>query len=179
MVALEKNGEAGAILGGHKLPRIHRLAPSTLVRAKTPAQRRAARTRAFRDYFTGALAQEWDLAELAFQRSLLFTGRPVDPGPHLHAEETAEGRLVVGGPEPRDPGTKRLPAGFERGLLCGVADGEGCCRGLARLKGIDFAARRVSLSTPVPAHDIAAVQLGDLYVGADGRELDRRRPRIL
>ena len=89
------------------------------------------------------------------------------------------GRLVVGGPVPRQRGTCHLPDGFERDLLCGVVDARGEGLGLARLAGIDFASGFLRLHTPVTPERIAALQLGDLYVAADGRELARTRPRGL
>ena len=74
---------------------------------------------------------------------------------------------------------KRLRPGFERNLLCGVA--EGCNRGvgLALIQSIDFHRRTVLLISPVPVEKVGVLQLGDLYVGLDGRELGqvgRERP---
>ncbi|MEF8793693.1 Clp1/GlmU family protein [Thiohalorhabdus sp.] len=179
VVALESDDEAGAILAGAQASRQFRLRPPPGIAAKTPEQRGASRARGFREHFAGARRREWHLDCLGIQRSLLFSGAPADPGTHVYAEDTAEGRLVVGGPEHKEPGTQHLPAGFEPDLLCGVADGRGACRGLARLRRIDYPGRRLEVVTPVPPGVAAILQLGDLYVGPNGREEDRRRPRNL
>jgi polynucleotide 5'-hydroxyl-kinase GRC3/NOL9 len=72
------------------------------------------------------------------------------------------------------PGEPRvLPAGFERNLLCGLADTTGRGLGLAILERLDFAQRTPSLLTPVARDAIRVVQFGDLYVSPDGRELGR------
>lgn len=177
VVVLERDNEAAGLLAGFTGPRVLRLPASPRARSRSPARRRRNRERAFRAYFAGAEQHTWDLGRIGFQRCLLFSGRPLPRGSHLHAEETGEGRLVVGGPEAS--GVVRLPPGFERDLLCGVVDIRGDCRGLARLLGIDFRTRRVTVSTPVPPEEAAALQLGALYLGAGGRELDRSRPRGL
>lgn len=179
VVALEKNHEAGAALAGAQATRRYRLPPPSTLTDKPPEQRRRNRARGFRKHFAGTRRVQWHVDRLGIQRGLLFSGAPTDPGPHLYAEDTAEGRLVVGGPEPVEPGVKQLPAGFERDLLCGVADGRGECLGLGRLRRIDFASRRLELITPVLSSEAAILQLGDLYVGPDGYEHDGRRPRNL
>ena len=179
VVVLERAGEAGPILAGQRGFRLHRLRPSPAATGKTPAQRRAAREAAFAAYFRAAVPRLWSLKGIGLQRTVLFSGDRLPPGPHRHLEETAEGRLAVGGPEPQGRQAAHLAEGFERDLLCGVVDGEGTCLGLARLEGIDFRGGQVRARTPVPPGEVAALQLGDLYVAADGRELDRARPRGL
>ncbi|KPV40239.1 hypothetical protein AN478_08970 [Thiohalorhabdus denitrificans] len=178
VVALEAEGEAGAVpapLGAT----VHRLRPAPSARPRSPAERKAARQRAFRAHFRNAGRAVLDLETFHLERCLLFSGRTVDPGGFLHAEETPEGPLVVGNRPVPDGTTKRLPAGFERDLLCGVLDADGRCLGLARLARLDFRTRRLTLWTPVPPTRIRGLQLGDLYVDAEGRELARSRPRHL
>ncbi|MFP4616220.1 MAG: Clp1/GlmU family protein [Thiohalorhabdus sp.] len=178
VVALEAEGEAGSV----PVPQgtaVHRLHPAPSARARNPAERKAARQRAFRAYFRDAGRAVLDLEGLHLERCLLFTGRTVDPGGFLHAEETPEGPLVVGNRPLSDRTTKRLPAGFERDLLCGVLDTGGRCLGLARLARLDFRTRKLTLWTPVPPDRIRGLQLGALYVDAEGRELARSRPRNL
>ena len=66
-----------------------------------------------------------------------------------------------------------LRPGFERNLLCGVADERNECLGLAILEAIDFKRRTLTFFTPVAAETIRALQFGDLYIAPDGRELGR------
>ncbi len=68
---------------------------------------------------------------------------------------------------------KWLRPGFERGLLCGVADKQDRGVGLAILDSIDFGRRSVSLASPLPPGKLRLLQLGDVYVGLDGCELGR------
>ena len=72
-----------------------------------------------------------------------------------------------------------LPVGFERHLLCGVANRRNEGVGLALIMHIDFARETITLRTPVPAAQIKVVQFGTLYVQADGRELGYHVPRGL
>lgn len=66
---------------------------------------------------------------------------------------------------------KWIKPGFERNLLCGVADERNRGVGLALIESIDFNRCGVSLISPVPAAQVRVLQLGDLYIGRDGREL--------
>ncbi|MFB6260711.1 MAG: Clp1/GlmU family protein, partial [Thiohalorhabdaceae bacterium] len=153
VVALERNGEAGALLAGAQACCQFRLPPPPTIAAKTADQRRANRARGFREHFVGASRQHWPLDRLGIQRSLLFSGVPVPSGPHVHAEDTPEGRLVVGGPDTGEPGVRHLPA--------------------------DFSGRYLEVITAVPSAQAAILQLGDLYVRPDGYEQAGRRPRNL
>ncbi|MFA9461016.1 Clp1/GlmU family protein [Thiohalorhabdus methylotrophus] len=146
LVAIEREGEQGTI-PVHTGIRIRRLSPAPAARERTSDQRRAARLGAFRQYFSEARrsALDLDLEHLRMERCLLFTGVPVEPHGFLYAEDTVEGRVVVGNRALPDPGTKRIPAGFERGLLCGMLDTEGTCVGLGVLEHLDFRARKLLL----------------------------------
>jgi hypothetical protein len=42
---------------------------------------------------------------------------------------------------------------------------------LALIESIDFSRRSVFLISPVPAGQVRVLQLGDLYIARDGREL--------
>jgi polynucleotide 5'-hydroxyl-kinase GRC3/NOL9 len=128
--------------------------------------------------YAAGTAEQWALAPEAFyfvgtvQRSLLFTGEPVIIEGALYAERTAEGVVAVA--ESSLSGVevaKRLMPGFERNLLCGVADQSNRCVGLALIESIDFDRRTVLLMSPVPVEKVRVLQVGDLYVGLDGREL--------
>ena len=72
-----------------------------------------------------------------------------------------------------------LPVGFERHLLCGVANRRNEGVGLALIMHIDFTRETITLRTPVPAAQIKVVQFGTLYVQGDGRELGYHVPRGL
>jgi hypothetical protein len=79
----------------------------------------------------------------------------------------------------RKPNIKEIPKGFEKNLLCGVADSESKGVGLAILREFDFRGNKISLLTPVPREKIKVVQPGDLYLSRDGTELTRGRPGFL
>lgn len=163
IVAIARGPELTAVLRAYRDQPVLHLTPSVRAVPKTPAQRRDAREAAFRRYFAGAREQVLPLGALLFQRGLLFTGKPLPDPAQVHAERTAEGVVSV-------------PAGFERDRLCGLADRHGNGRGLALIQGIDFAAGRIALRTPVPSRAIRAVQWGDLRLDAEGRELERAAP---
>lgn len=179
VVALERREEAGAILGGCPASEILRLRPSRAARRKGPGVRRERRRQAFQAHFATAEHGEYPLRDLRIQRSLLFTGRPISPGMARYAEDTAEGRLLVTDEPPEGTDSKTLPSGFEKGLLCGVTDGRGECVGLARLDRIDFRRGTVGLTTPAGREETAGIQLGDLYLGTDWKELAGKPPRHL
>jgi polynucleotide 5'-kinase involved in rRNA processing len=77
------------------------------------------------------------------------------------------------------PGVRVLPVGFERHLLCGVANRRNEGVGLALIMHLDFTRETITLCTPVAAVQIKVVQFGTLYVQADGRELGYQVPRGL
>lgn len=179
IVAIERCIELTPILAAHWHRHILRLAPSPRARGHSRSQRRAARERAFACYFQGAARIEFGLDELAFHRTSLFTGPPLPTSGTVYAELTADGPVVVLASAEQSPGeTRVLPAGFERNLLCGLADATGRGLGLAILERLDFAERTATLVTPVPRAAIRVVQFGDLYVSPEGRELGRA-PREL
>ena len=59
-------------------------------------------------------------------------------------------------------------------LLCGLADRRNRGLGLALVSPRHTPGTTLSLLTPVPASKIRLVQIGDLYLSPDGRELGRR-----
>lgn len=174
VVAIEKGGELEAILRPYRHHRIIRIPPSPLAVAKSPAQRKRNRERAWQRYFSGAGEVTLSLDRLILQRTLLLTGRPVQDERFVYAEKTAEGLLAVSEAElPHQSGLTVLPAGFEQGLLCGLADRHNLCLGLATLRRIDFDKGAVSLLTPVPGEKIRVVQFGTMHVRPDGTEMFR------
>ena len=106
-----------------------------------------------------------------FQRTLLFTGKPVHQEGAIYAEQTAEGLLIVGARDHAPAGSKVLPVGFEHNLLCGVADETGRCRGLGIIDRIDFSSGTLALTTAVGREQARIVQFGDVYVRPDGSEI--------
>ncbi|MEE9588201.1 MAG: hypothetical protein V3V97_09290 [Hyphomicrobiaceae bacterium] len=90
----------------------------------------------------------------------------------VYAERTAEGVVAVSeSPIPNAKIVKSLKPGFEHNLLCGVADELNQGVGLAIIESIDFDRRAIPLMSPVPTKKVRVLQLGDLYIGLDGREL--------
>jgi polynucleotide 5'-hydroxyl-kinase GRC3/NOL9 len=174
IVAIEKTQELEPILRPHATYRAIRLRPSRKARPRDRWQRDLAREKAFAAYFDQAQRLELEFDRVVFQRSLLFSGVPIALPGTLYAERTAEGIVAVAEqPLPGVKIAKWLRAGFERGLLCGVADEYDRGTGLAVIDSIDFGRRTVSVASPVPADKLRVLQFGDLYIGLDGRELGR------
>jgi polynucleotide 5'-hydroxyl-kinase GRC3/NOL9 len=172
IVAIQKRGELEAILRSHATYPTIRIRPSRKARPRDRWERDVARETAFTDYFGQAQRLEVKLDELIFQRSLLFTGEPVEIPGAIYAERTVEGVVAVS-EEPISGAeiVKSIKPGFERNLLCGVADECNRGVGLALIESIDFSRRSVFLISPVPAGQVRVLQLGDLYIARDGREL--------
>jgi polynucleotide 5'-hydroxyl-kinase GRC3/NOL9 len=174
IVAIERRSELEAILRAHRTYRTIRIRPSRKARPRDTWERDTAREKAFAAYFREVRRLQLGLDDLVFQRSLIFTGDPVPLPGALYAEGTAEGLVVVAESAPAGFEVARLlKPGFERNLLCGVADEGNRGVGLALIEAIDFAKRTVSLMSPVPADKVRVLQLGDLHIGLDGRELGR------
>jgi polynucleotide 5'-hydroxyl-kinase GRC3/NOL9 len=173
IVAIEKRGNLEPILRSHRTYHTVRIRPSRKARIREWWERDEARLKAFAAYFKEARRLELKFDEIAFQRTLLFTGEPFLLEGALYAERTAEGVVAVA--EGALPAlidiAKRLKPGFERNLLCGVADEHNCGAGLAIIESINFDQRTILLMSPVPQEKLRVLQAGDLYVGLDGREL--------
>ncbi|ETW94924.1 MAG: hypothetical protein ETSY1_32780 [Candidatus Entotheonella factor] len=179
MIALVKGRELSALLKPYRYYRTLRLAPSPQAVAKPPPERRANREHAFRRYFSAAQQAEFPLKDLVLQRALIFTGTRMDLPPFPYAERTDEGTIVVAPAHTPVPAQLRaIPLGFERHLLCGLSNRRRQGMGLGIVQHIDFERGTLSLLTPVPQAPIRILQFGDLYVGADGRELGRRDHRV-
>ncbi len=182
IVGIGRGSLLNPILNCYRNCGVIRLFPSRRAVRRTPEERKAAREAAFARYFARAREVAFDVGRVAFQRTTLFSGEALkgeELEGALHVERTAEGIFAVleaaaerwEGP----PGTTLAPAGFERGLLCGLATRKNRGLGLAIVKEIDFAAGTITLLTPVDPGRVGVIQFGDIYVGADGRELGRRR----
>jgi polynucleotide 5'-hydroxyl-kinase GRC3/NOL9 len=172
IVAIERRGELEAILRSHRTYRMIRIRPSRKARLRERWERDEARVKAFAAYFRDARRMELALDQLTVQRSLLFTGEPVMIEGTLYAERTAEGVVVVAETAPPSIDLARyLRPGFERNLLCGVADELNRGAGLAIVESIAFDRRTVVIASPVPPEKVRVLQAGDLYVALDGREL--------
>jgi polynucleotide 5'-hydroxyl-kinase GRC3/NOL9 len=179
IVGLERSHELSAILRAHRNHPIIRLSPSQMAAPKSPHERAYAREASFQRYFEAGQDVTLDREGMIFQRTLLFNGKRLERKPFLHCEITSEGILAVSeGPLERD-GITALPHGFEENLLCGLADGNADCMGLALIRRIDVKNMAITLFTPVSPERIRIIQFGDIYLQADGRSLDQRRPRDL
>lgn len=174
IVAIEKESELESILRSRATYRAIRIHPSRKARPTHRWERDLIRQKAFAAYFKEARRLELKIDDVVFQRSLLFTGEPIVAEGALYAERTAEGVVTVAeGPFTGAAIAKRLKPGFERNLLCGVADEQDRGLGMGVLESIDFDLRRVSLMSPATPERVRVLQFGDLYVDLDGRELGR------
>ncbi len=179
IVAISHADELERIIKTHRHYPVLRLPSSPKARKKSPHRRATARAQAFRDYFRNAGDVSLELSRLVVQRSPLFGGEPFADARFIYAERLAEGVVAV--TEQSGTGNKRglktLPLGFERGLLCGLADTNGETLGLGVIDKIRFEQGTIELYTPVAPERIRVVQFGEIYLGRDGRERRRRRPR--
>ncbi len=178
IVAIARGRELSAVLTPYRHYRTLRISASPRAVTKTPEQRRANRERAFAIYFAAARTVSLPWKRITVQRSRLFTGTRIPHDAFRYAERTAEGVMAVADPgTPPQPNLTLLPAGFERHLLCGVANQRQHGRGVAILTHIDFAQERLTVFTPVPTDQLRILQFGDIYVSPAGRELEQRPPR--
>lgn len=177
VVCLERGDELAPIRHAARHCNILRLPPSRQAQAKSPSARRRARESAFQEHFKDARELAFGLAEVIVQRSSLFNGRAVDDPRFVYAERLPDRLVAVS--DAAAPaaveGVQVLPRHFADQLLCGVADRAGSCLGLGILAAIDFGRGRLVLFTPVPRRQIRIVQLGDLYLDREGRELHHGR----
>ncbi len=177
IIGIQRTAELEPLLKGYRDREIMRIAPSGKAVSKTPADRRKAREAAWADYFSRAVEFAIPLSKLVFQRSLIFSGRPIKGTDFLYCEESSEGVVAVTGRRVEvESRTHVVRPGFEENLLCGVAGRDGNVLGAAIVARIDFRNKRMRLLSPVPAGAIRIIQFGDIYVSADGRELGRRNP---
>jgi len=172
IVAIERRNELAAVRMANRHVPIMRIEPSCKAHGKDDYEKIEVRRLAFARYFSGASLLQLPIDPLIFQRTLLFGGKWIALEGAIHAEHTAEGLLIVGAPTGAPPpDSKALPLGFERNLLCGIADATGRCLGLGIIERIDFTGRTVALSTPVERDKVRIVQFGDVYVTSEGGEL--------
>lgn len=171
IVAVERRSELAPIRMASRHVPVIRIEPSRKAHGKDDYEKTEVRRRSYARHFAGASLLELPVEPLIFQRTLLFSGRPIEIEGAIHAERSSEGVLIVGAPLTPPPDSKLLPAGFERNLLCGVADATGRCRGLGIIERIDFARHAIALTTPVEPDKVRILQFGDMYVTPDGGEL--------
>lgn len=171
IVTLERRNELAPIQMANRHLPIIRIEPSRKAHGKDDYEKIEVRRQSFARHFSRATPLQLSLESLVFQRTLLFTGKPIEIDGAIHAEQSTEGILVVGAPAAPPPGSKVLPLGFERNLLCGVADATGRCLGLGIIEHIDFAGRTVALTTAAKRDKVRIVQFGDVYVTPEGGEL--------
>lgn len=177
LVCLERDEELGAIRHAARHLNILRLRPSRFAVTKPRDARRRAREAAFRAHFQGGREIELGLDAIVIQRIALFNGEPLEDARFVYAERLPDGLIAVAcdAVPAALEGVQMLPRDFADHLLCGVTDRGGECLGLGIITGIDFERRTLSLHTAVPKRRIRVLQLGDLYLARDGRELHAGR----
>lgn len=171
IVVVERANELASIRMANRHVPIMSLKRSRKARGKDDYDRIEVRRLAYARHFAGASLLELPLDLLVFQRTLLFGGKLIELDGAIYAERSAEGILIVGTPTALPLSSKVLPPGFERNLLCGIADAAGRCVGLGIIEQIDFARRMIALTTPVERSNVSIVQFGDVYVTPEGGEL--------
>lgn len=171
IVMLERRNELAAIRMANRHVPIIRIEPSRKARGKDGYEKIEVRRRSYARHFSRAASLQLSLDSLIFQRTLLFTGKPIEIDGAIHAEQSSKGILIVGAPAAPPPDSKVLPLNFERNLLCGVADATGRCLGLGIVERIDFASGMIALTTAVERDKVQIVQFGDVYVTPEGGEL--------
>jgi polynucleotide 5'-hydroxyl-kinase GRC3/NOL9 len=171
IVAVERRNELAPIRAANRHLPIIRIEPSRKVHGKDDYIKIEVRRRSYARHFVHANTFSLPLDDLIFQRTMLFTGQPIELEGAIYAERGAEGHLIVGAPVAAPPDSIVLPPGFEQNLLCGVADDSSRCLGLAIIERINFAARTISLITPVESAKVEIIQFGDVYVRSDGTEV--------
>lgn len=175
IVAVERRKELAPIRMANRHVPIIRVEPSRKAHGKDDYEKIEVRRRSYARHFAGAFLLEIALDSLIFQRTLLFSGTPFELEGAIHAERSSEGILIIGAPVAPPPDSKLLPAGFERNLLCGIADATGRCLGLGIIERIDFAAGTIALTTPVERGKVRIIQFGDVYVTPEGGELGQAK----
>jgi polynucleotide 5'-hydroxyl-kinase GRC3/NOL9 len=171
IVTLERRNELAPIRMANRHVPIIRIEPSRKAHGKDDYEKIEVRRRSYAQHFFRATLLQLSLESMIFQRTLLFTGKPIEIDGAIHAEQSTEGILIVGAPAAPPPDSKVLPLGFERNLLCGIADATGRCLGLGIIERIDFAGRTITLATAVERDKVRVVQFGDVYVTPEGGEL--------
>jgi len=171
IVAVERRNELAPIrMANRHVPTI-KIEPSRKAHGKDDYEKIAVRRRSYARHFAAASLLEFPLDSVIFQRTLLFSGQPFELEGALRAERSSEGILIVGTPVAPPADSTLLPAGFERNLLCGIANATGRCLGLGIIERIDFTAGTIALVTPVERDKVRIIQFGDVYVTAEGGEL--------
>jgi polynucleotide 5'-hydroxyl-kinase GRC3/NOL9 len=173
IVSLERRNELAPIRMANRHVPIIKIEPSHKAHGKDDYEKIEVRRRAYARHFSHATSLQLPLESLIFQRTLLFSGMPfeLELEGAIYAERSSEGILIVGAPVAPPADSKVLPLGFERNLLCGIADATGRCLGLGIIERIDFAARTIALTTAVDRDKVNIVQFGDIYVTPEGGEL--------
>ncbi len=171
IITLERRNELAPIRMANRHVPIIKIEPSRKARGKEDYEKIEVRRQSYARHFSRATSLQLPIDSVVFQRTLLFSGKPIEVDGAVHAEQSSEGILIVGAPAAPPPDSKILPLGFERNLLCGVADVGGRCLGLGIIESIDFVARTIALTTVVERDVVRVVQFGDMYVTPEGGEL--------
>jgi polynucleotide 5'-kinase involved in rRNA processing len=150
-----------------------RLKSSRYAIKKSSRARKKVREKMFKAYFAHAQEITLEMSRLQFQRLPLFYGTPYDDPRFVYAERNPDGTTAVVKEKnsKKYPRVYTFPFGFERLLLCGLADRQNLCLGLCILKQIDYQNRTITLLTPAAKRQIKIVQFGDMYVSPEGKEV--------
>ena len=173
ILTLEIDNELDAIVNAYRNFKILRLKPSHYATKKSSRARKKTREKIFKAYFANAHEYTFEISRLQFQRLPLFSGEPYDDPRFVYAEHYPDDTTAVlkSNHSRKYPGVYTLPYGFERLLLCGLADRQNLCRGLSIVKHIDYKNGTITLLTPVAKRLIKIVQFGDMYVSPYGKEI--------
>jgi polynucleotide 5'-hydroxyl-kinase GRC3/NOL9 len=173
IIAVERRNELAPIRMANRHVPIIKIEPSRKAHGKDDYEKIELRQRSYGRHFAGASLLEFALGSLVFQRTLLFSGIPCDLKLEgaIHVERSSEGILIVSAPVAPPVDSKLLPAGFERNLLCGIADATGRCLGLGIIDRINFTSGTIALVTAVERDKVRIIQFGDMYITPEGGEL--------
>lgn len=184
LVALQRGRECEHILAPYRdaRPAVVRVAALPAPRRRSAGVRRRRRAHALRGYFAAAPPAVLDLTRVVLRAPPLFTGAPLDvselqaaaaAGARLVWGERRDGDVVVVAAEPlADADVRRLgralgarpPVAYAlselEGVVAGLENGQGHTVGLAVVRRLDVAARRLHVETPAALVDVKAVVLG-------------------
>ncbi|MEW6032536.1 MAG: Clp1/GlmU family protein [Bacillota bacterium] len=187
---------------GSPTVQVRRLPVSPRATEKSRRDRRAAREKAYRQYFAGAALHEFDLSRTALFRSTYLTGRPMDESETAllatdlrcriaHAEWLADGIFIVADGYFELDGLQRIKERerveevfltkvdkFEN-LLTGLIDRSGQLLGVGILRAVDFRRRTATVLSPLDDSTlsrVAGLQPGILKVFPNGEEGGKIHP---
>lgn len=103
IVFLERRNELAPIRMANRHIPIIRIEPSRKAHGKDDYEKIEVRRQSYARHFFRATLLQLSLESLIFQRTLLFTGKPIEIDGAIHAEQSSEGILIVGAPAAPPP----------------------------------------------------------------------------